>query len=158
MRAPGHGTRSRIPAAILATAAIQLGCQAVTGTRGDGTAPLPKPPAGELMPSDYQPEQPYVAQAQGLLMRTVFSADSGAGYRVEVRDLLVGPRQRTARGSLPGAAVLEVRSGAGAVNAGGRPLSVRVGTTFALAEGETISVVNDGEMPIAIRAYVLVGQ
>lgn len=158
MRTYSHGMSSLTLAITLAVAAIQLGCDAITRAREGGTGSLPKPPASEVTPSDYRPEQAYVALAPGLLTRTVFGADSGAGYRVEVRDLLVAPRQRTSPASLPGAAVLEVRSGAGTVTAGGKALQIRVGTTFALQEGETISIVNEGEMPITIRAHVLVGQ
>jgi hypothetical protein len=65
------------------------------------------------------------------LTRTLFIAPSGIGFRVEVRDLLVGPRQTTSLASLPGAAIFEVCSGGGIVTLAGDPQEVQLGSTFA---------------------------
>ncbi len=132
----------------LLTVVSQTSCQA------GGVGLLPGPPDGAVKFSQYEPENPYTQLAPRLLMRTVYDAESGAGYRVEVRDLLVGPRQKTSQVSLPGAAIFEIRSGSGVITAGGKPQEVRVGSTLALSEGEAFFIENKTAHPILMRVHV----
>jgi len=129
---------------------FQSGCQT------DGVGLLPGPPAGELKFSEYKPESPYTELVPGLLTRTVHPADSGAGYRVEVRDFLVGPAQRTSQASLPGPAIFEIRSGGGLITAGGKSTEVRVGSTLAVPEGEAFTIENKGDVAITVRVHLFV--
>jgi mannose-6-phosphate isomerase-like protein (cupin superfamily) len=74
-------------------------------------------------------------------------------------DLLVGPGGKTDAVSLPGSAVLEVRSGAGLVTIDGKPQAVRMGSTFAIDEGSKFSIDNGQQHgPLSIRAIVISSQ
>ena len=94
--------------------------------------------------------------APALLTRTVYVAPADAPYHVEMWDLLVGPRRKTDAVSLPGSAVLEVRSGAGLVTIDGKPHALRMGSTFAINEGSQFAIDN-GQQPraLSIRAIVI---
>lgn len=135
----------------LLLAASAAGCQS-----RPGIGPLPGPPAGEINFSKSQPANPFTSVAPGLLARTVYSADSGAGYRVDVRDLLVGPGQK-ASASLPGAAVIEIRSGAGVMTMAGQSRELRTGSTLSLPEGQAFAIENTGGGALTIRVHLLSG-
>jgi hypothetical protein len=94
--------------------------------------------------------------APALLTRTVYMAPAAAPYHVEMWDLLVGPSRKTDAVSLPGSAVLEVRSGAGLVTIDGKPHALRMGSTFAINEGSQFAIDN-GQQPraLSIRAIVI---
>jgi hypothetical protein len=112
---------------------------------------IPQTCAGQL-------ENPYQQLVPGLLTRTLFTASSGAGFRVEVRDLLVGPRQTTSPVSLPGAAVFEVRSGSGLVTLAGDSQEVQPGSSFALSEGGEFAIKNETAVPLIIRAHLFLAE
>jgi hypothetical protein len=101
-----------------------------------------------------QPENPYKQLVPGLLTRTLFTASSGTGFRVEIDDFLVGPRQTTSQVSLPGAAVFEARSGSGFVTLGGYPQKIQLGSTFALSEGEGFTIKNEADVPLTMRVHI----
>jgi len=138
----------------LLTVMLQTACGGIYRTGADGTGLLPGPPPGEVKFSKYQPENPYTQVAKGLLTRTVYQAASGTGYRVEVRDLLVGPGQSSPEVSLPGAAVFEVRSGNAIVTSAGKPLEVRAGSAFALSEGASFAIENRADSQLSMRVHV----
>lgn len=129
-------------------------CKNWTQRGAKGIGLLPKASPGETKFSSYRPKNPYEKLAPGIATRTLFEASSGKGYRVEVRDLLVGPGKRTEAVSLPGAAVFEVRSGSGVMTVGGQPRELSLGSTFALSEGETFSIENKSTDAIAMRVHV----
>ncbi len=133
---------------------VLLALTFLTGCVKKGVELLPPPPAGEILASPYQPENPYTQLAQGLFTRTMYTEASGTGYRVEVLDLLVGPGQRTSEASLAGAAILEFRSGNGALNAGGKRQEFAARSTFVLSEGQVFVIENNAEIRATIRAYV----
>lgn len=133
---------------------LQTACGGIYQTGGDGTGLLPGPQAGEVKFSKYQPENPYTQLAPGLLTRTVFGVTTGAGYRVDVRDLLVGPGQRTSSVSLPGPAVFEVRSGNAVITTAGKPREVRMGSAFAISEGARFAIENKADSPFTIRVHM----
>jgi hypothetical protein len=118
---------------------------------------LPHVPPGA---SEEQPRTNLFKQyAPALLTRTVYVAQAAAPYRVEMWDLLVGPRRKTDAVSLPGSAVLEVRSGEGLVTIDGNPQAVRMGSTFAIDEGSKFSIDNGQQhRPLSIRAIVISSQ
>src|SRR5436309_10308557 len=84
--------------------------------------------------SAYVPDNPPVELAPGLYSRPLFRADNGPGYAVEVRELLVGPRKKSAEAGLPGPAIMEVRHGSGVVTVGGKAMQGSIGTIFVLPE------------------------
>lgn len=126
------------------------------GTKGIGL--LPKGAPGETKFSSYRPENPYAKLASGIVTRTLFVASSATGYRVEVRDLMVGPAKTSESVSLPGAAVFEVRSGRGVMTVRGKQRELNLGSTFALSEGESFSIENKGTDAIAMRVHLLSAQ
>lgn len=133
---------------------LQAACGGIYRTGADETGLLPGPQPGDVKFSKYQPENPYTQLAKGLLTRTVFKVASGAGYRVDVLDLLVGPGQRTSNVSLPGPAVFEVRSGNAVITTAGKPQEVRMGSAFALSEGARFAIENKADSAFTIRVHM----
>ncbi len=134
------------------------GCKNWSQRGAKGIGLLPKASPGETKFSSYRPKNPYAKLAPDIATRTLFETTSGSGYRVEVRDLLVGPGKRTETVSLPGAAVFEVRSGSGLMTVGGKPRELSLGSTFALSEGETFSIENKSTDAIAMRVHLFNAQ
>src|SRR5688500_18297145 len=90
--------------------ALILGIACRTASDAGGRQALPPPPPGTMHFSDYEPEHPYEpSKEEGVFERSDFTAPSGEGYTVEVRDYLVSPARPNAPVPLPGAALLEVR-------------------------------------------------
>jgi mannose-6-phosphate isomerase-like protein (cupin superfamily) len=135
----------------IVAASLTAGCTN-GGARGIGLLPSPATDAAKF--SNYQPKNPYVQLAQGILTRTLFEASSGKGYRVEVRDLLVGPRMRSATVSLPGTAVFEVQSGGGTITIADRPQEFNHGATFSIPENAAFKIENKSDIAIAMRVHL----
>jgi hypothetical protein len=94
----------------------------------------------------------------GLLARTRFIADRSGPFTVEVWDLMVGPGRRSEKARLPGAAIVEVRSGTGALSSADKPRTLRTGAVLALDEGREFTVVNDDKVnPLILRATIVRG-
>ena len=101
-------------------------------------------------------ETMYRQYTEGLLARTAYTADAGGGLRVELWDLLVGPGKATRPFKLPGAAVLEIRSGQATVAIGGKEQRVTIGTPLSADEDSEIVLVNaNADIPLSIRAIVI---
>jgi hypothetical protein len=140
---------------LCAALALSAGCRSAGG-QGAGVELLTAPAPGEATFSDYQPEIPYSEEIPGCLTRTVYEADSGEGYRILIRDLLVGPGKSAAGISLPGAAVLEVRSGSGSLVLGGETVKLATGSTVEVAAGQPIDLENASQIALTIRAFILI--
>jgi hypothetical protein len=124
-----------------------------SGHLGAALAQQQAPLATPLTPAPRDAYRPY---APGLLARTVYLAGKAGRVEVELWDLLVGPGKKTGLVSLPGAAVLDVRSGGGAVAVGGKTVELRMGATLAIDEGQGFTLENrvpDGAL--TIRAIVV---
>lgn len=139
---------------LCAALALSAGCQSAGG-QGAGTRLLAAP-SGEAAFADYQPESPYAEEVPGCLTRTVYEADSGEGYRIVIRDLLVGPGKSAAGVALAGAAVLEVRSGSGSMVLGGETHELATGSTVEVAAGQPIDLENGSQNALTIRAFILI--
>jgi gentisate 1,2-dioxygenase len=114
----------------------------------------PAPPPVSL--SSYTPQRPYKQYSPGLLAQTAYVAPNTGRHAVEIWDLMVGPGKKSEPATLPGAAVFEVRSGAGIITAAGRRREVKSGATLAVNEGESFAIENrtpDGAL--MIRATVI---
>ena len=137
----------------LAIAAVSLtGCQ----TAADGVGLLPGPSPGQVTFSSYQPTEPYAQLAPGILTRKVYAAASGTGYRVEVQDLVVGPRQKTAELTLGDASVFEVRSGTGLIVSADMKREIKTGMTFSMSDRKSFRVESSGDEPLTLRAHVFI--
>ncbi len=135
-----------------------VACESWTQRGAKGVGLLPKASAEETNFSQYQPQKPYAQLAPGVLTRTLFEASSGQGYRVEVRDLLVGPRKHTESASLPGTAVFDIRSGTGLIVIGGKLQDLKPGSTFTVPEGNAFTIENKSDEGIAIRAHLFMSE
>lgn len=145
-------TRLRVQVGLLAV--LLVGCQTAPG----GVALLPGPRAGDLKFSSYQPAEPFGQSSAGLLSRKAFAASSGLGYRVEVSDLLVGPRQSSAAITFAGAAVVEVRSGSPIVADLSGKRELRPGASVSIAERQPFQVTNRSDTPVTMRVHVFVAE
>jgi hypothetical protein len=139
----------------LALVLLSAGCQSYQQRGAKGTGLLPKPAADEKRFSPFQPANPYVQVAPGLLSRTVFDAPGPAGMHIEVRDLLIGPAKRAENIRLPGTQVADVRSGSGAVTIDGQRQEIHPGSTFAIPDGKSLTVENTADEAIQIRVHVI---
>lgn len=132
---------------------------AIVAAQACQRAPAPAPAAAPAVAgplSDFSPAQPYRQFAKGLLAQTVYTADADGPFAIEVWDLIVGPGQRSESAALPGAAVLEIRSGTGKVTVAGRDRETPTGAALSIAEGERFTIVNGSpEQALTIRATVV---
>lgn len=138
----------------LATFAV-WGCKSFSERGAKGVGLLPKAPAGEQHFSNYQPRNPYSQVVTGLLGRKLYETPGPRGYRVEVHDFLVGPKQHTASATLPGSAIGEVRSGEGVLLTAGKRQELQPGITFTVAVGVAFTIENRSEVPIGIRVHLI---
>jgi hypothetical protein len=143
----------------LAVAACVTVCAALAASQTGGAPP----PGGPIGPpstpqrlSGVEPRDPYRQIADGLLARTRFADAKGRPFAVEVLDLIVGPGKTTAKTRLPGAAVIEVRSGKGTLAAGGKTRDLTGGTSSAVDDGDEVTFANlDREAPLILRATLV---
>jgi hypothetical protein len=98
--------------------------------------------------------------APGLLGRPIYTAEApAAAYRVQVWELLVGPGRRSEPTTFPGALVLEVRSGSGAITIDDKRQDVKIGTTLAVHDGSRFAIENtDKEAALSLRGVVISAQ
>ena len=119
------------------------------------TALLPEVSPDDKNPSNYQPAKPYAKAAENLLARTVFQADAAAGYRVEVRDWKLPGGKQSGATTLPGAAFIEVRSGAGAVQIGDKKQELQLGAIVSVSQDQSFTITSNGPGPLTLRMYVV---
>lgn len=106
-----------------------------------------------------EPRDAYRSFATGLLVRTRFApADKDARYAIEIWDAMVGPGKASEKARLPGAAVVEVRSGTGVLTVGGKPHQLRAGATASIDDGADFTLTNsDKDSPLILRVTVIRG-
>jgi len=135
----------------LGFAGIALGAPAQSASE-----PVAGPPVTPSKLTSLEPRDPYRSIAPGLLARTRYVAESMGPYTLEVWDLMVGPGKTSEKTRLPGAAVVEVRSGTGTLSSGGKSVDLRIGTTAPLAEAADFALGNaDKEAPLILRATLI---
>ena len=117
-----------------------------------GVALLERPPAERMKIVAAQPEKPFGLVAGGPYARSSFSALDG-DYAVEVKDFIVAPAQKTVDVELAGAAVFEVREGAGTVTIGDRTTPVAMGARFIVSEAEKLRI-EASDRPMILRAHI----
>lgn len=147
-------------ASILSCLSISLVsiCLSACHSAADGIGILPPAPSDEVKFSAYSPASPYVQQAPGVLSRKAFVASSGAGYRVEVQDLLIGPRQKARSITMPGPAVVEVRGGNAVMSDGDLKRELKEGLTFLLVEGGALLIDNDADHAASLRVHLFIAE
>jgi hypothetical protein len=145
---------SRTAAAAPVFLAVALALpQAATRAQNVEGQPISGPPTTPERLVAEEPRNAFKQLVPGLLVHTRYVAEGRPA--VEIWDLMVGPGRKSEKARLPGAAVLEVRSGRGMLRAA-KPIELRIGASQALAEGEDFSIVNtDPEAPLILRATVI---
>jgi hypothetical protein len=119
------------------------------------TSLLPEAAAQDKAFSDYQPAKPYIAGENGVLVRTVFQADGGTGYGVEVRDWKVPAGRQTDSTTLLGAAFIEVRSGSGTLDITGKKQELGLGRIVSISQDQAFIIANTGQFELTLRVYVV---
>ena len=92
--------------------------------------------------SAHRARKSYAPMRGGLLEREAMPAQQVGDYKVAVRQLLVGPGQKTAPFGIPGASLLEVTSGGGELRIGSRTRSIKGGDVLTVIDGEELEVTN----------------
>jgi mannose-6-phosphate isomerase-like protein (cupin superfamily) len=146
-------TRRRIVSHLLIVSTV-IGCKRWTERGAKGVGLLPPPPAAGLTYSSARTDNPHKQYAHGLWTRVLYRTATDRGYRVEVWDLIVGPRASTDSVQLPGAAVLQVRNGAGVLSVDARPQNIALGEVIAVSEGIAFRLENHSDLPLEIRVEV----
>jgi hypothetical protein len=142
------------PLVVLTAVVVVAASGCGEGSRG---VALLTPPPPERMPiSTSQLDKPFAQIAGAPSARSRFTV-AEAGYAIEVQDLLVGPAQKTVEVDVPGAAVFEVRDGAGSVTIGNRTETVTMGATFTASEGDKLRIEAHGG-PLILRAHIFKSQ
>lgn len=147
--------RTAILATIAGAALTLIGCKSLSERGAKGIGLLPKPADAGQKLSSYQPKNPYSQLAPGLLSRKLYETAAPKGTRVEVSDLLVGPRQHSASVTLSGTAVVEVKSGEGIARLDGKVQKLQLGTTFTIPQGASLVLENDTEVPLAMQVHLI---
>ncbi len=138
-------------------------------TGGSAPALAAPPDKGEIQYSRFAPDPPSDEIVKGLLSQTVYDTARderamaaiargpapGPRYRIEVRTLLVGPGRRTESATLPGAAIFEVRSGAGTFAIGEKTQEITTGSTFAVSDGESFTFASGADTELTLRVYII---
>ncbi len=107
------------------------------------------------------PEGPnYKKYATGLYARQVFQTiGPSQDYSIEEWGLLVGPGKKTEGVTLPGAAVLIVRTGSGVIAIGEQKQEFRLGSSLLIPEDQKFSIVNaNRDQPVSIKAVIVKGR
>ncbi|MBX6331759.1 MAG: hypothetical protein IRY91_07925 [Gemmatimonadaceae bacterium] len=137
-----------------ALALLALAAAACSRKAQEGRGTLPEPTLQGADTSAARPAVPFIEIAPGVFQRTVFGATDPAGLAAEVRELEVGPNRETGRLALPGAAIIEVRAGDGAMTLP-RQTPLRAGATVTVAQGESLAIANPGGAPLSLRVYLV---
>jgi hypothetical protein len=124
------------------------------GAEGQLAAEVPSPK--ELVAGE--PKDAYRSFAPALLVRTRFAppADKDARSAIEIWDAMVGPGKASEKARLPGAAVIEVRSGTGVLTVGSKPQELRAGTTATIDDGADFTLTSsDKDAPLILRVTII---
>jgi hypothetical protein len=145
-----------VMAVLLVGISAAVACRPATddGIEPAENVPPLAPVQAQATPSAYQPQAALARTESGSLARTLFGAE-GSGIRVEVREILVGPKQRSTAARSAGAAIGEVRSGRGVLNVDGKVQNLQMGSMLSLADGQSYTLENQSDVPLVIRLYVL---
>lgn len=96
----------------------------------------------------------YRQYAPGLLARTVYTTRDRVA--VEIWDLMLGPGRVAPKVELPGAAVLEVRTGAGTVEHEGGRRELHTGSTVTVPGHSSFGLANaSSEQSFVLRAVII---
>lgn len=144
---------STLVAVLILVCTLSLG---LARGRHKGIGLLPPPPKTNPPVSKNGVQDPHQEIATGLFSRTLFETDTGTGYRLEVREFVVRPGERTGEANLAGGAICEILYGSGVFSAGSRREEFKIGSNFSIAQGENFSIENTNkDLPIFLRVHLV---
>ena len=108
----------------------------------------------KAQPSKYQPRDPLTQIAPGAFGRLAFQSEDLLGVRIDVREVLVAPRQAA---TLPygAAALYEIRAGTGLAEFGGGRRELKGGTLFLVGQGQELTITNTGDLPLGFKVHLI---
>jgi hypothetical protein len=111
--------------------------------------------ASQTSPRETRSYSPF---ARGLLARSITEIPmrNAPGIEVELWDLLVGPGMITDALILPGAGILQVRSGAAKLAVEQGSQDIRLGQTIPIHEGQNLRIDNSGSSNALILRATLI--
>lgn len=119
------------------------------------TGPLPPP----QMASVYASRPPAVPferlGTQAGSTRTVFQGPGPSNSKIEIRELVVGPRALVQLDPFPGPAIVDLRSGEGSLKAGERTMQLEIANVISVASGLPFEFRNSGDAPLVLKLYLV---
>jgi len=88
-------------------------------------------------------------------MRTVFQGPGPGNLKIEIRELIVGPRTAVRLDPLPGPALVNPRSGEGSLKAGDRTVRLGIANVVSAASGVPLEFQNSTEAPLVLTLYLV---
>jgi hypothetical protein len=136
--------------------AVALTASGLASAQNDiDTGPLASPPAGAPEYNAQAPAIPFERiGTQGGSMRTLFQGDGPGNSRVEIRELIIGPRAIVELQPLSGAALLDPRSGTGSVKAGERTEQLSSGVV-AVSARTPLAISNSGDAALVVKLFIV---
>lgn len=137
--------RLSIVAMALPAAFLVCACRNQNIVTPVAAVPTPTPAIDRTQLAPETQQNPFKQYAPGLMARTIYKAEQTGDLEVEIWELLVGPGKKSEPAKLPGAAVAEVRSGAGVVTIGEKRRDLKSGTGFSIDDGEAFQLENNSQ-------------
>ncbi len=120
--------------------------------------PTPTPPIDRSQLAPDTQQNPFRQYAPGLLARTIYKAEPGGDFEVEIWELLIGPGKKSEAAKFPGGAVFETRAGDGVLTTAGKRREIKTGTSLSIEEGETFQIENTSpDEAVSIRMVLIRG-
>ena len=121
-----------------------------------GTGELP-PPSANLPVFASQPvSRPFEAMpGQTAASRVLFEGAGPSNTQIVIREILVGPGANVRLDALPGAGLIDTRSGSGVLRAGDRLDPLHIAGPVSVPAGVPLELTNRGDDSLLLRLYLL---
>jgi len=90
--------------------------------------------------------------------RAVFRGDGPSGIKIEIRDLMVGPKAKVQLDPLAGPAVFDRRSGEGTLSFAGQSTALSSVRPTPVPARTALLIENNAATPLVVRVYLLEGR
>jgi quercetin dioxygenase-like cupin family protein len=119
----------------------------------EGRGLLPKP--AETTPEGPTPAHLFYTDPSGGVSRTIFETDENPDFRLTIRDFSFAPDRQPHTVTLVSGAFVHLLSGPGEISVAKKRLELAPGARTAVPAGAPIEVVNNGEYPVVVRAFIV---
>jgi hypothetical protein len=92
---------------------------------------------------------------QAAASRVLFEGAGPDNTQIVIREMLIGPGAHVRLDSLPGPALIDLRSGAGTLRAGDRSEQLQIAKAISVKPGIPIELTNDGDDSLMLRLYIV---